>query len=448
MNIISVNKQLEDIFYNQLQGIGGRAKLLLHIRNNPELSHISQKQVHNFFSQQAVSQLARRPVKPKRNSFNTINAKAPLERLQVDLMIYTRWPSRSHAQYILNVIDVYSRYVWNRVLTNRKLPTLVDAMKNILQEIEDTVDNFHPNQDQDNLDPPMFLSSDNEFNKKSFIDLCNQHGIFNYFSEVNQPHKNALVERFNGTLSHLLQQYRVTHTTVDWKDAVPVVTKLYNESLVHASTRQTPYNVLHMIKVSRQVIRRHKTDFKVGDRVRIKVRYVQGNLREKGDALQFSKKVHVIQSISVNGQVVTIEGIHNRTFKPYELEIAAEKHSPDVASNIERQQRSQLDRLLAIEQYTKQERKKFKKTAAEPRERHERAERAKEINYDEEASSTYGWRHLSDLTDRSVVNRIKKPRKRYVTIKPQAHKIGDKLYITHRSLLKPYANTAATNSNN
>ena len=130
-------------------------------------------------------------------------------------MVYDRFAFHSY-KYVLGVIDVYSRYVVCRPLTNMRMETIMSKLKEIFEELE-----FYPET----------INCDNQFNVKEFTDFLSKKGTSLWFSQVEQPHKNALIERLWRNLAMLLQRMREGIKNFDWPKALPYVVDNYNSTL-------------------------------------------------------------------------------------------------------------------------------------------------------------------------------------------------------------------------
>ena len=62
-------------------------------------------------------------------------ARKPMERHQIDLVVMTNHPVRrsdgKSFAYILSVLDIYSRYLWLRPISNKKSETIAKKLKSI-----------------------------------------------------------------------------------------------------------------------------------------------------------------------------------------------------------------------------------------------------------------------------------------------------------------------------
>ena len=105
-------------------------------------------------------------------------------------MIYERFKIHN-SKYIIGVIDIYSRRVACRAMTNMRMDTIMDDLKDMFEN--------------DFGGYPENINADNEFNNKEFVDYFTSKGtrIWSY-----QYHKNSVIERFWRTLALLLQRMR------------------------------------------------------------------------------------------------------------------------------------------------------------------------------------------------------------------------------------------------
>ena len=77
-------------------------------------------------------------------------------------------------------------------------------------KIENTV--THLNEMFNDNGKPNNITCDNQFNTTKFNDFVEKEEIKLYFTQPDEINKNSFVERFNKTLSLLLQKWRI----VEW----------------------------------------------------------------------------------------------------------------------------------------------------------------------------------------------------------------------------------------
>ena len=254
------------------------------------------KDIKNWIYSLKANQIYKQFKKPKQSDYPSIQANGPRTIYQMDIMVYDRYEFH-HYKYILCVIDVYSRYASCRALTNRSNPTILNAMKEIFDEIG----------------KPNNITADNEFNKSAFIHYFEQENINTYFTKPYEVNKNAIVERFNRTLSEVIQKVRMTTGDYDWPNYLQNVVFNYNHRK-HRTIGEKPFNVFDGSVDSRQQHRsgRHY-DFDVGDKVRFRLR--QGTF-DKNDVARFSKDVYTIEDMNAFSVILS----NGDKYKPYELQ--------------------------------------------------------------------------------------------------------------------------------
>ena len=203
-------------------------------------------------------------------------------------MVYDRFQLHQY-KYVLGVIDVYSRYVSCRPLTNMRMETIMEKLQDIF--------------DNDLKGYPQNINCDQQFNNKEFVDFFTEKGAHLWFSQPEQPHKNAIIERFWRTLALLLQRMREGIKSFDWAKALPDVVANYN-SEYNRSIKATPKQVFEGKKenpIQRKVV---ESVLEVGMKVRIKH---QRGILEKGDVRTFSKEIY--QIIAKKGKKNTLKNL-------------------------------------------------------------------------------------------------------------------------------------------
>ena len=125
-------------------------------------------------------------------------------------------------RYILNVIDLYSRYVWSLPLKNKSSQSIVEAFIKIVK----------------NGRKPLKLWVDNgsEFYNKLFKKWLNDNNIQMY-STFNEG-KALVIERFNRTLKHKMHKYFTAQNTYEYINILDDFINEYNST--HRSIKMTP----------------------------------------------------------------------------------------------------------------------------------------------------------------------------------------------------------------
>jgi len=294
-----IKKEIEKLFYDASTGFISESKLYKKLKESGV--KVTHKQVHDFLHEQYTNQVNKQYVKP---TFSKILGFEPRNIYQIDIMVFDRYEYHNY-KYILCCIDVYSRYVQCRAMTNRSLPTIMDNFKSIIE----------------NMGNPKNINADNEFNKGAFKTYCKENDIKTWYSQPDEPNKNAIVERFHRTLASLIQKWRIATGRYDWNKILPKIEYNYNHSF-HKSLGATPYDVFNGNAVNKGELRDNKQNtghFKVGDKVRI---LIKKEVFDKGDRLRFSKQIYTVVGIDRQKYEVKnddTDQISKYKFKFYEL---------------------------------------------------------------------------------------------------------------------------------
>lgn len=304
--------RLQETYYDPQRGFQSAPKLYAKLREQG----IRYQEVVSFLNSQRSYQLNKIPRRPRQ--YRSIVAPFPTFGYQIDIMVYDRHEFH-HYKYILTCIDVHSRYVAARVLTTRQAPTIVDSLKSIFSE----------------LGVPLNVNCDQEFVQSALIkDWLLDQGITIYASDPDEPHKNALVERFHRTLALMLQRWRHSAGGLrDWPKVLPKLIENYNHT-IHSTTKQRPIDVFKMKAKSLQIPTRiTPKDFQVGAQVRV----------VKGDVLRYSRDVYGVEF--VEGNRYKLVNLSNgarpsRRYKEYELIAAGQETGPALPEIQQRPNRS------------------------------------------------------------------------------------------------------------
>ena len=247
----------------------------------------TQKQVNDFIEKQETYQLTAKQKKQK--IFSSVIA-PPKGNLMIDLMIYDRFKYGRY-QYILTVIDIYSRKAWAVALTSKDKKSTINALKSI----------FHK---ANHVWTELQMDNGGEFTSKEFKEAMNKLGVKTlWYSEVGDIRKQSVIERFNRTLAEMLQKWREGTKRRDWVTVLDKIVDIYN-STEHSTIKAVPNDVWDGKDINKQVIIKVQPHFKVGDNVRVKV---QSKTFNKGDQLQFSRQIYKIKAIKGQKYIIVNE---------------------------------------------------------------------------------------------------------------------------------------------
>jgi hypothetical protein len=216
--MISNNKELKKLFYDVSSGFVSIDKFYKKVQLNG--LKYTKKEVKIFYDAQTVKQVLKPTIKQKQ--YNSIIAYFPRHIYQMDIIVYDRYEYNKY-KYMLVVIDINSRYLQVRPMTSRSMVNILKAYRSIIKVMK----------------IPEQLHSDNEFNKAEFLEELSKDGTTFRFSDPNEMHKNAIVERVNGTIALFIQKVRIGLKRYDWNNYIFYLVNNYNTTY-HSTIKNTP----------------------------------------------------------------------------------------------------------------------------------------------------------------------------------------------------------------
>ena len=161
-------------------------------------------------------------------------------------------------KYIMNIIDVFSRYVWAIPLKTKTGNEVGNALKSIIEK-------HKPRNIQTDLGKEFY---------NSHVDKLFKENNINHYT-VHSQFKAAMVERFNRTLRTKLTKYFTHINKKLWYDVLDKIIYTYNNTKHGSLNTQTPVEVFKTKKLDiwlnqNQPIKKSKNSlFKLNDFVRI-----------------------------------------------------------------------------------------------------------------------------------------------------------------------------------
>jgi len=223
--------------------------------------------------------------KPKIKKFerNKIESPGIDNTFQADLIDLTKIsPENNGYNFILTVIDVFSKYAWAIPLKDKTALSVLTAFKTIFEERS-----------------PLRLHTDEgkEFLNKNLKDYLKKMNIkhFVIYSEM----KAAVVERFNRTLKEKMWRYFTYQKTKRYIDILPDLLSSYNNTY-HRSIKMKPTEVDEKnedqvwFNLYGEMPKQKKLKFNIGDKVRISK---DKGLFDKGYTSNWKKELFVIKDI-------------------------------------------------------------------------------------------------------------------------------------------------------
>ena len=305
--------RLKDIYYDAETGFKGandtyqQAKAAGLTRGPGKLLF---RDVKGFLRKQEGVQLTKKFRRPTK--FTSIRAKSAGVKYQTDLMELR--PKRNGYRYILQVIDIHSRYAWSIPIRNKKGSTVTDAFRDkILSQAKRTkkgklkLEHVHSDEGK-------------EYLNTHFRQLMEQNGIEHTYSYEGEYAKNSIVERFNLTLRQLMEKRQGRFKVGE--DSFQAILRNYNGTR-HTTIKAAPADVWNKKDKNTQHYRDMLYGFNKGDRVRL---LYKKKLFEKG-TYGWSKEVYKISRIDKQKHYVKDSGGHQlrkqgkkRYFMGYQLQ--------------------------------------------------------------------------------------------------------------------------------
>jgi uncharacterized protein YoxC len=215
-------------FYTNMNFFG-RDKLYTNLRRKNPDKAISRRQVADWLSNQEVNQLYHQSKgKPKsiKSSMTTPNTV-----LAIDLSNMEKFQVNGF-KYLLNGIDMGSRFVYSQAMKNKTDTEVLKAFKKIYTQSK-----------------VRAIRSDNgsEFINNKFVDFLKKNNIKQILSEAGAPQSNGMIERANSTIKELIQKSIELNQNFDWvKHLQKLISNINNSQ--HKITGFTPNQIQEAFK--------------------------------------------------------------------------------------------------------------------------------------------------------------------------------------------------------
>ena len=252
--------------------------------------------------------------------------------MQADLMDLSKFSKYNNGfRYILNIIDIYSCFVWSFPLKTKKPDEIAPIIENVIKQIPKH--NFKS----------ICYDQGNEF-KGKVLSVMKKYNVKKFLNDPEAPNaKNsmALIEQFNYTLLQKIKKFMTKTDSVRYINVLNDIISNYNNT-VHSSIKQQPVNVFHAIKYPmKQGLNLDKGDkrkFNVDDSVRaIKVRKT---FDKQGFVPTYTLTVYKIKDIKNNKYVLS----NGKSY--YEEELIDAKEGENFTTIKKKHEKIQQDEKL------------------------------------------------------------------------------------------------------
>jgi hypothetical protein len=223
-----------------------------------------------------------------------------------DLVEMQEWSKQNKGyRYMLNVVDVFSKFAWSVKLLDKKGKTVLEAFEQIV--------------DSSGRKPKhIWVDEGKEFYNKDMDAWIKENNITRY--STHGEHKSAVVERFNRTLKTMMWKRFTAENTRNWIDMLDKLIFKYNNTK-HSTIKMTPTDARGASGGERSDSRTGgaangklmynplpysappKPKFSVGDQVRIS--RIKG-IFEKGYLPNWSEALYTIHDVKATSPITYI----------------------------------------------------------------------------------------------------------------------------------------------
>lgn len=214
---------LNQEFYEN-KNLFGRDKLFTLLKQKYEKEAPSRRQIAEWLKLQEINQLYT-PSKGKPKDIKS-SMTTPHKILAIDLVDLQKFQVKGF-KYLLNGIDMSSRFIYSQALKNKTEAEVLQAFKKIYKKAQIKA-----------------IRSDNgsEFINKKFKDFLTEKKIKQIFSEAGKPQSNGMIERSNATIKELIQKSLELNEKFDWpKNLQKLIDNINNSQ--HRITGFTPNQI-------------------------------------------------------------------------------------------------------------------------------------------------------------------------------------------------------------
>jgi hypothetical protein len=285
--------------------------------------------VRQWLSGQDVFTLHRpRRVRFERNHYIVSNRFDQLEADLLDLRSLSQY--NDGVNYILAVIDCFSRFVWLRGIKEKTGVAITDAFESIFNEMGHTVITVR-------------TDAGKEFTNNTFQAYLAKKDI-NYIRTYDPAIKCAIIERFIRTIKGRLWSYFTHKSTYRYTDVLTKLASAYNNTY-HRIIRRAPatvdddniLEVYHNIHAQFTSNRRRRPTLRIGDVVKISVE--KGDF-EKSYLRNWSEEEFKIKTVIPRKprSVYRLQDLHGEEIRGlfYALELQRIDHDPHKRYKIDR----------------------------------------------------------------------------------------------------------------
>ena len=309
---------LKQYYYDPSFGLTSKEVFKNKIKKiHPE---ITMKEINDFYKNQEVNQLVKKPVIKKSNYYKIVDV--PLT-FQIDIMIFNKSQKNLNKNVFmfLTLIDVLSRKCFMYPIKTRKADDIIEAYNKFLHELKTE---YHKK--------PVKLISDDEFNFKAFNELNNNLNILldsqtSKDENITSSNRLGIINRYTRTYKNKVMKYQLSTGNINFYDVYKELLSNYNNTPHSSLNNNTPNEAFnnHEIQVEyRKEALEHNYDvfkklsFKAGD----KVRAIKSKEIFDKEKARFSKKIYTIVEMKGLKYIIKDDdgNIKMKLYKSHELQ--------------------------------------------------------------------------------------------------------------------------------
>jgi Integrase core domain/Chromo (CHRromatin Organisation MOdifier) domain len=166
--------------------------------------------------------------KPARSKYPTrkVISNFPDDIWASDLAQMTTFTSQNDGySYMLNVIDLFTRYAWSVPLKTKTAKEVLEGMKIIVKSNGGKTPRF------------LWVDEGKEYHNNELKKWCKENDVTMY--STHGTHKSVVVERFNKTIKTYMWRRFIADNTRNWVEMLPSLITFYNNK-VHRGINMTP----------------------------------------------------------------------------------------------------------------------------------------------------------------------------------------------------------------
>lgn len=308
--------------------------------NNPK---IKRKDVKEFLENNVGEQLLKitrgeQTKKKSKKKQGSITAKYENELWEMDIYDLSKFAKyNSNYQYILCVIDVFTRKVYCQAMKNKNVSDCITAFEKIISS--------------GNIPHSLFSDNDSSFLSKSFTNMLDQNRIAFNVNTINDHHALGIIDNFARRLKLIISKNMLRNNDKNWVNHLQTIITRHNNQKTTSLNNLKPTQVtkpknnqiVYDINVEKSKNTNMKSDLAIGDHVRLKT----AGMFTKSSDLQYSEEIYKVVGV-IGGNIELDNG---KTVKRSQLLKIPKTTQASKTTNVLTQVKktAKVDRVLKAE---------------------------------------------------------------------------------------------------